>query len=391
MKKNINRSNSKRKRFSFGLIAIPLAVITVLIITEIFLRVVPIPGIGSCAGKYDPLTGAIYNSNSTNIYRNERGDYALRKVNSWGYLDKEFKKEKEVGVYRIGFFGDSFTEARQVPLEQTFYRLIEDSLKDYNVETLSFGISGFGTLQSYLNSKRYTDFFDLDMVVYVFFGNDPSDQLKKIKGSEIMPYPILADGGFKIDNSFKEKNKHKEKIYFKIGDYLLAHSLVLSTIAQRVRYLLKQGIKIKVTKEDRLLADEPIVKSKFNIYFPSTWLGSLRKQAQKLEDVVISQWKEDVGKHSKAFVIAAIPDIYGFRKDASSFRLEDSWKSWLSNYCQEKGINFVDSTPYLMKMKDNGKEVFYDHFTKDGHIGFASSFVDWFKKIRLSKPGGGNE
>ena len=34
----------------------------------------------------------------------------------------------------------------------------------------------------------------------------------------------------------------------------------------------------------------------------------------------------------------------------------------------------------LLKAELSGREVFYDHFTEDGHNAFAGSFVNWFEE-----------
>ena len=154
MEKEENKKGySKRNKILFPLIAFILSVVIILVICEIVLRIFPIPGIRYNVAKYNILTGGGYYPNSTNFYRNDRGDFVKRKINKWGYYDKNYNKEKEDGYIRIGFFGDSYTQAIQVPLKETFYYLIEDSLKKYKIETLSFGVSGFSTFQSYLTCK----------------------------------------------------------------------------------------------------------------------------------------------------------------------------------------------------------------------------------------------
>ena len=42
------------------------------------------------------------------------------RTNSQGYRDREWALAKELGVLRIAVLGDSFTEAPQVPLKQTW-------------------------------------------------------------------------------------------------------------------------------------------------------------------------------------------------------------------------------------------------------------------------------
>ena len=153
-KKTIKQKPERRKKFKM------LNVFTLLIISllfsialmEIILRLLPIPGITYDITTYDDLTGYKRFPNSVILYRNARGDFVKRRTNSYGFLDVEHLPQKADGVTRIGFFGDSFTEAKQVPVESTFYRKIESSLSCYNIECLSFGVGGFGTLQSYLNS-----------------------------------------------------------------------------------------------------------------------------------------------------------------------------------------------------------------------------------------------
>ena len=56
-------------------------------------------------------------------------DYSvLHATNSRGYRDVEHELEKPPGVYRVVVLGDSFMEAGQVALEESFARVLEDEL-----------------------------------------------------------------------------------------------------------------------------------------------------------------------------------------------------------------------------------------------------------------------
>lgn len=378
---NRNRINiSKKRGFLFISFSVFLALILALILGELILRTIPIPGIQLDNSKFDPLVGSGSYPHSTLTYRNMRGDFVQRKNNSWGYLDVEHKKEKIKGSYRIGFFGDSYTEAVQVPLENTFFRIIERELENYNVECLAFGNSGLSTLQSYLNYRRWADYFNLDLVIYVFCKNDLGDQIKEIKKSPNIPYAVLTDNGFQIDNSFRERNRFRQRFYFKIGDYLTAHSLVAATLSQRIKLLIKHGIKIKVTKEDRMIATKSEVKSEANRIpnqndLPSSWPDSWREYATKLGSAVILKWSDEVEGQSRKFAVLYITRSTEMEKETKD---QDSWKSWLESLCEKHNITFIDPTAHLIKMKLSGKEIFYDHFTKEGHAAFAGGFVKWF-------------
>src|SRR5512147_1517415 len=87
------------------------------VLAEGVLRVARIPGITYHTFRFDDVTGQRFYPNTMLIYRSARGEEVRRKVNRWGYLDRNHDEKKAPGVERIGFFGDSFTEARQVPLD----------------------------------------------------------------------------------------------------------------------------------------------------------------------------------------------------------------------------------------------------------------------------------
>ncbi|MHA2231123.1 MAG: hypothetical protein ACXAB4_01345, partial [Candidatus Hodarchaeales archaeon] len=217
-------SRAKKPFFIAMSVCIPL--ILFLIVVEIILRIAPIPGTGFDSKKYDPIVGQIRYPNSITTYRNDRGDFVKRRANSLGYLDVEHSKEKEKGIYRIGFFGDSNVEARQVLLENTFFRLINKALSPRGVECLSFGNSGFSTVQSYLESKRWGPYFDLDLIVYVFCENDLGDQIKEINRSSNFPYPFLRGDMLEIDYSFRERSWFKRSAMYRIVDFVCARSLL---------------------------------------------------------------------------------------------------------------------------------------------------------------------
>lgn len=95
-------------------------------------------------------------------------------LNSQGYKDLEFEKQKAEGIYRIVGLGDSFAFG-VVPYEENYYTLVEEQLQAQNqsVELYNFGIP-------FLNPKDYLSVlvneglnYDPDMILVSFFmGND---------------------------------------------------------------------------------------------------------------------------------------------------------------------------------------------------------------------------
>lgn len=123
----------------------------------------------------------------------------LRDPNRDGFLDAEHDRGKPPGVVRVGFFGDSYVESAQVPLEIVFYRQLEDRLRDRGVQTLGFGISGWGGVQALRAFKVFGPRYGLDVAVYVFVENDPGDQSYELADAHRlgsgMPYAELAPDG----------------------------------------------------------------------------------------------------------------------------------------------------------------------------------------------------
>jgi hypothetical protein len=375
-------------RFFLSAALVVLSVFSAFVIAEIILRIVPIPGVGLHAYCYDDVTGGRHYPNAVYTYRNDRGDYVKRKVNSWGYLDTEHERMKAPNTVRIGFFGDSYTQAVQVPLEETFFRRIEATLnerhaaagrKERRYEAIAFGISGYGTLQSYLESRRWMGTADLDYVVYVFVENDLGDQIPAIKRSDAIPYPVLSGDTIVIDDSFKRRYAYKKSWLHRLQQYLKAHSLALDTAISRAKLLRGHGVKTTVTPEERQMAvrgDKTTIPE--SGWAPSTWPDTLRAKAATLGERVLTRWAEEVRQSGRTFIVLYIPRE---REMYKPFAEQDTWAEWLAAVCAEENIPLVDPSPQLVKRRDRGEEVFFDHLAASGHAAVSDAFVEFFDSV----------
>jgi len=360
-------------------------VVMALLIAEAVLRLVPIPGISYHAFFYDAQTGGRNYPHATLIYRNDRGDRVRRHTNAWGFPDVEHDFARRPGVLRIGFFGASYTEAMQVPLEDTFFRIVERELNDRieemagatnihgepvrSVETMCFGMSGRGTLQSWLEYRQWVDQVDLDYVVYVFVENDPMDQIRALKGSDIVPYPVLSADTFTVDRSFHQRYAYKEKRVHRSIQYLKAHSLVVSTLEGRLKLLREYGIKHRVTEAERVGAVGHGGRAGMA---PSTWPDSLVAVGEQLLERVLDRWARDVARSGRHFLVLRVPREEVLLQPLAG---QDSWAPALHDLCARHGITLIDPTPYLAEPERSGQRMYYDHFTREGHEAFAEAFV----------------
>jgi hypothetical protein len=350
-----------------------------LVICELFLRFVPIPGIEMrSAIEFDSDVNLYTYAPNTRILKwNGRKELIKRKVNSKGYLDSEHVTEKPKNIYRIGFFGDSYVEASQVALENTFFKIIEKNLRDFkiNAETLAFGTTGHGTIHSYLKSKKYTPYYNLDMVVYVFCENDLGDQIEEIKQADFLPYVNLIHDQLIIDYEATIKSRNKYS-WGPVKTFFYSNSILFQNISRRLTLIKRYGIKITVNKNEIGMATKSSRQTIPNQNdLPSSWPEFYRSKAMLLGEKVIALWSNEIKSQGKRFAILYIPRETEWQKDTTD---QDSWKNWLKEYCKKLDIDFIDPAESFITMYTIGKAVYDGHFSIYGHQAFAEAFVKWF-------------
>jgi hypothetical protein len=141
-------------------------------------------------------------------WRNE-GEAYIR-INSEGLRDREHTKAKPPQTLRIAVLGDSYAEALQVPLEKTFWAVMEGRLREcraatkgQNVEVINFGVSGYGTTLELITLRQKVWDYSPDIVLLALTtGNDISDNSRALKGDEDIPYFVHRDGRLVLDDSY---------------------------------------------------------------------------------------------------------------------------------------------------------------------------------------------
>jgi hypothetical protein len=146
---------------------------------------------------------------------------AYVRINGDGERDVEHAVAKPPGVLRVAVLGDSCTEALQVPVEQTFWKLLEPALASCpalagrpgeqaaRVEVLNFGVAGYGTAQELLTLRQKVWKYAPDVVVLAFYtGNDVRNNYRRLEQDPGRPYfvPRGPGGGpasLALDDSFR--------------------------------------------------------------------------------------------------------------------------------------------------------------------------------------------
>lgn len=158
----------------------------------------------------DEVTGSRLRPGSEGWSRAE-GE-AFVKVNSRGLRDREHALPKPPGVYRIAVLGDSYAEALQVELEETFWWLLAQRLQacafqpGRRIEAVNFGVSGYGTAQQLLTLRHRAWDYSPDLVLLAFFpGNDVRNNSPALEGEKRKPFFVLRGGELALDASFAKE------------------------------------------------------------------------------------------------------------------------------------------------------------------------------------------
>lgn len=141
-------------------------------------------------------------------YRTEGEAYV--RINSAGQRDRERTKVKAADTIRIAVIGDSYAEAFQVPVEETFWAIMEEHLRvsgsvpGKQIEVLNFGVSGYGTATELLTLReRVWDYAPDIVLLAVTTNNDVVDNSRELKKADEVPYFVYREGKLVLDDSFR--------------------------------------------------------------------------------------------------------------------------------------------------------------------------------------------
>lgn len=161
---------------------------------------------------------------------------ALVRINPAGMRDRLWPIQKPPGAFRIAVLGDSFAEAVQLPIEQTFWFILQDQLNacgafdGRKVEVLNFGVSGYSTAQELLTLRHRAWLYRPDLVLLAFFhGNDVVENSKALDDDPLRPYFVPRGDELVLDASFRQSSQYQWRTawYGRIAFALLDHSRLL--------------------------------------------------------------------------------------------------------------------------------------------------------------------
>lgn len=254
---------------------------------------------------YDDILGHRLIAGAEGWYRQE-GEAYIR-INRDGWRDLEHSLKKPPNTLRIAVLGDSYTEAKQVPLEKTYWKLMEQNLKSCkafekkNIEVLNFGISGNGTDQSYLTLQHYVWQYEPDIILLAFFsGNDIRNNSKVLESKKWKPFFVFREGELVLDNSFLHDPVYQWKsgIWWSFRLFLFRYSRVhqLLSLAQK-RYHAYKAQKNSNVEGKEIGLDAVIYAESTEPQWQEAW---------QITEEILLKMKETIQREDASFLIVTL-------------------------------------------------------------------------------------
>jgi lysophospholipase L1-like esterase len=306
------------RNYAKKLLLVLLSTFLGLAICEIGLRLFGFKYSGS-TWTSDPLVGVSLRPGAS-AWEVDEG-FAWTKINGHGYRDRDRALSKPRGVYRIAALGDSYTEARQVPMDKTFTSLAEEEfnrshcLGERQVEVLNFGIGGFGTAQELLLLRERVWKFDPDMIVLQFYaGNDlfNNHRALNISAPDKAPYFLLKNGKLELDESFRQ-GRAFNPAYIRlkgIGADIMNSSVLLQLVYKLNRVRAQQNELARLNGAGRQSDSNapPPEYQRYLSFLPPT-IPSMAEAWQVTETLIAEMGKEVKSRQAPLLVMIVPTDI----------------------------------------------------------------------------------
>jgi len=214
-----------------------------LLLVEIVLRVAQINTLSNI--RVVPGQGVTRVPNASYVWKKEGSSRG--RFNSHGFRDVERTWETAPGTFRIAVFGDSYTDALQVPQEQTYASVLERELNrrasGVRFEVLNLGQSGFGTTDEYVRWLHFGLRYAPDLVLVAFYpGNDFRNNSSVLNTENLACYflPDPAGGEPHLDCSRVESYLAARGPVHRSWQWLKRRSYFASLVSERLYLLGRQ-------------------------------------------------------------------------------------------------------------------------------------------------------
>lgn len=226
-------------------------------------------------------------------------------INQGGFRGPEVMKAKPPGTVRIAMLGDSYTQAIQVPYEQTFCAVSAQKLAEcpavagLHVQSLNLGVDGYGTAQELITLRRQAWAYSPDIVVLaLFLGNDVRNNSVVLETNQCRPFYVYKDGKLAAAGPFVESPEYRAWCMARF-DFRNVGLFAL----------LKNGWEILRDYEGRPTAEYPAEAAiNYDVYRPP--VDQAWKDAWQVTEELVTEMHKEVAAHHAMFLVVTLDTAF---------------------------------------------------------------------------------
>ncbi|MBX3027546.1 SGNH/GDSL hydrolase family protein [bacterium] len=389
-------ASARGRRLLGGLVLAGFGAVMALLAVEAGVRILHL--VPDRFWKADPLLGTALIPGASGWWTQEEHEFVVPiRINDAGRRDLDRSLEKPAGALRILLLGDSFVEALQVPIEQTFARGLEQRLGaalGRPVEVVSMGVSGYGTASEYLWYREVGRRFHPDIVLLSFYpGNDVRNNSPTLEPTLRPVYG--ADGA--IDHVVGGKGDAgggRRGLLNRSAAYQYVRKLVLTRQPALAARLVDWGLlKAEAVRPVPMEHGIPVDYWVFASQPPAAW-----QEAWAHTESLLSAFKDAVTADGATFAIMVVtareqiyPDDWAQVQAAYPAMREVNWdldgpERRVLSWCALNDVRCVALSPAFLAARDNGPRLhwhFDGHWTPAGHALAAETMAE---ALRPSRP-----
>ena len=365
---------------------------------------------------FHPKAGSIRKPNAEVRSSNNYGEFfTTQRVNSLGFLDREPPDlEQTRSGCHITIIGDSFVEARQVPIADKFHvqleRLAAKELPHLNITTSTFGRGGTGQINQLIYYDQFAQHLHPCILVLVFvvndFGNNhpvlSSLQRAEAWDPEHAPFATVeksAHDAWRLrppDPDFRKRMLPRLPMSWTSRVRISSSQKFYLAKWLYSKRLLWKHARVETAKNGRKdpedpqmtawvellsrrphyasLAEEWTPKSRINSVFERENLPPVFKKAIKLTAYALDQFKKRAESDVASLLILSTHTM-GTRGD----RLFDR----MNALAEERNIPVIDQTDYILRQGDRITDAHWRHdrhWNATGHQWAAEALLEYLKE-----------
>ncbi len=316
---------------------------------------------GSTIRHYDPLLGWV---TDTSLSRPQLWSGSGLHTNAQGFRGRsDIASRVPAGRIRVLCSGDSFAFGEQVGDDEAWCHLL--TRQDQRLETVNFGLSGYGVDQAYLRYRRDTAPLEYSVHLFTFIGPDFTRVGKRDHHGYAKPYFELEDDTLVVEG-------------VPVPRALPRLTRFSTWVSQHVRSLeLGSRIARRITGT---FSSQPASRSE-RMELERERIAPLAKQIFRQ----VQQLNEEKNSVAVFVYLPLEPEFDETLPWADSCEACETWRPWVEAVMDSLGYNFIDLTPALREVPWDAAIGFFipgdGHYSAAGNAWVAESLYDHLRSL----------